>query len=186
MIIWINGPFGAGKTTVTKQLLHARPALATFDTEHVGYLLRTPLQERKPVTDFQDWVSWRRLVVATLIELSDELASDIVVPQTVVVEQYWSEITAGLAEHDVMLRAFTLDVAPDEHEHRIAADQVEAQAAGWRRQRRSDFDTALPWLRTLTQVIDTTAFSPAEVAKMVIQALDGRPDEDQPIDGEAG
>ena len=42
VIIWINGPFGAGKTTVTKQLLQARPALATFDTEHVGYLLRAP------------------------------------------------------------------------------------------------------------------------------------------------
>lgn len=75
MIIWINGPFGGGKTTVTGQLLEARPALATFDTEHVGYLLPAPLQDRKPVANFQDWVSWRRLVVATLIEISDELGS---------------------------------------------------------------------------------------------------------------
>lgn len=52
VIIWINGAFGAGKTTVTRQLLQARPALATFDTEHVGDLLRGPLQERKPVPDF--------------------------------------------------------------------------------------------------------------------------------------
>ena len=67
----------------------------------------------------------------------------------------------------------------NEHENRIAADQVEAQAAGWRGQRRSDFDTALPWLRTLTQVVDTTALSPAEVAQTVIQALDKWPDDDQ-------
>jgi len=172
VIIWINGPFGAGKTTVTGQLLQARPALATFDTEHVGYLLGAPLQERKPVADFQDWVSWRRLVVATLVEISDELGSDIVVPQTVVVEQYWSEITSGLAERDVALRAFTLDVAPDEHERRIAADQVEAQAAGWRRQRRADFDTALPWLPAASEVVDTTMLSPAQVAQTITRALD--------------
>lgn len=172
MIIWINGPFGVGKTTVTRQLLRARPALTMFDTEHVGFLLGPPLQQRKPVADFQDWVSWRRLVAATLVQLSDELGGDIVVPQTVVVEQYWAEITSALAEQDVAVRAFTLDVAPDEHERRIAADQVEAQAAGWRRQRRSDFDAALPWLRTRTQVLDTTHLSSKKVAETMIQALD--------------
>lgn len=171
MIIWINGPFGVGKTTVTGQLLEAGPALATFDTEHVGYLLRAPLQNRKPVADFQDWVSWRHLVVATLVKISDELGSDVVVPQTVVVEQYWSEIASGLAQRDVALRACTLDVAPDEHERRIAADQVEAQAAGWRRRRRPDFDAALPWLRAATEVVDTTALSPAEVAQRITRAL---------------
>jgi len=147
----------------------------------VGHLLGPPLQERKPVADFQDWVSWRRLVVATLVEISDELGSDIVVPQTVVVEQYWSEITSELAEHGVALRAFTLDVAPNEHERRIAADQVDAQAAGWRRQQRADFDTALHWLRVATQVVDTTMQSPAQVAQTIIRALatatEGQPTE---------
>lgn len=175
MIIWINGPFGGGKTTVTRQLSQAEPTFATFDPEHVGFLLGPSLQERKPVDDFQDWVSWRRLVIAALVELSDELGCNIVVPQTVVVEQYWSEITSGLSDHGVPVRAFTLNVAPAEHERRIVADQVEAHAADWRRQRRSDFDTALPWLRMLTQVIDTTALTPVEVAHRVIHALnDGR------------
>lgn len=89
------------------------------------------------------------------------------------VEHYWSEITSGLAENNLALRAFTLDVAPHEHERRIDADQ--AEAAGWRRKRRADFNTALPWLRAVTQVIDTTTSSPAEVANTIIQSLkDGR------------
>lgn len=172
MIIWINGPFGAGKTTVTAQLLRTQPNLAMFDTEHVGFLLGPPLRERRPVADFQDWVSWRRLVVATLAELDNELRTDIVVPQTVLVEQYWSEIVSGLAQRDVAVRAFTLDVAADEHERRIATDPVETQAAGWRRERRADFDEALPWLRTRTQVVDTTDMPPPQVAETIVRALD--------------
>ena len=172
MIIWINGPFGAGKTTVTAQLLQTRPDFAMFDTEHVGFLLGPPLRERRPVADFQDWVSWRRLVVATLAELDDELNTDIVVPQTVIVEQYWSEIASGLAGRGIGLRAFTLDVTLEEHERRIATDRVEAQAAGWRRQRRPDFDAALPWLRIQTHVIDTTNKPPGRVAETIVQTLD--------------
>jgi hypothetical protein len=172
VIIWINGPFGSGKTAVTARLLEARPTLASFDTEQLGYLLRAPLQERKPVADFQDWVSWRRLVVSTLVEVGNELDSDVVVPQTVLVEQYWSEIASGLAEREMGLRAFTLDVGLDEHERRIAADQVEVEAADWRRRRRPDFDAALAWLRAATQVVDTTAMLPSEVAHAITRALD--------------
>lgn len=173
MIIWINGPFGSGKTAVTAQLLMAQPTLASFDTEQLGYLLRAPLQERKPVADFQDWVSWRRLVVSTLVEVGNELDSDVVVPQTVLVEQYWSEITSGLAKRHLPVRAFTLDVGREEHERRIVADQDGVEAADWRRQRRPDFDAALPWLRAATQVVDTTVLSPTEVAHAITRALDG-------------
>jgi hypothetical protein len=61
-------------------------------------LLRGTMQGRIPVTDFQDWVSWRRLVVAALDEISAELGCDVVVPQTVVVERYLQEIAAGLSQ----------------------------------------------------------------------------------------
>jgi hypothetical protein len=167
VIIWINGPFGVGKTAVTAQLLQAHPSLAVFDTEQIGVLLRATMQGRIPVTDFQDWVSWRRLVVAALDEISAELGCDVVVPQTVVVERYWHEIVAGLSQRSVALRAFTLNVEPVEHERRIQSDHVDAEAAGWRRARRFDFDAALPWLGNTTTVIDTTGKSPREVADAI-------------------
>jgi hypothetical protein len=167
VIIWINGPFGVGKTAVTTHLLRVRPFLAVFDTEQIGVLLRGTLQGRVPVTDFQDWVSWRRLVVAALDEISAELGCDVVVPQTVVVERYWQENVAGLSQRSVALCAFTLNVAPVEHERRIQSDHVDAEAAGWRRERRSDFDAALPWLGNTTTVIDTTGKSPREVADTI-------------------
>jgi hypothetical protein len=35
-----------------------------FNTDQIGVLLHGTMQGRIRVTDFQDWVSWRRLVVA--------------------------------------------------------------------------------------------------------------------------
>lgn len=173
VIIWINGPFGAGKTTVTTRLLEGDASLVMFDTENVGSMLRAALQRRIPVADFQDWTSWRRLVVATLSEISAELGSDVVVPQTVVIEPYWREITTGLSERHVPLRAFTLDVASDELKRRILHDHADPEAAGWRIERRSDFEAALPWLRNTTRVIDTTAMTPHEVAQTIIRDVTG-------------
>ncbi|SEC34411.1 hypothetical protein SAMN04489727_3418 [Amycolatopsis tolypomycina] len=44
MIVWLNGTFGAGKTTTAAELARLLGA-RTFDTEFVGYLLRTAFPE---------------------------------------------------------------------------------------------------------------------------------------------
>lgn len=36
MIIWINGPFGAGKTTLAERLRDRRPKSLIFDPEEIG------------------------------------------------------------------------------------------------------------------------------------------------------
>ncbi len=149
---------------MTRQLLRTNPSLAVFDTEQVGNMLQGALRQRLPVADFQDWRSWRRLVVATLIEVRAELDCDLIVPQTVLVKQSWNEIADGLSQRDMALLAFTLDVDPAEHRRRIDTDQVEAEAASWRHQRRADFDAALPWLNEVTNVLNTTDKSPQEIA----------------------
>jgi hypothetical protein len=67
MIIWINGAFGAGKTTLAEELSRRLPEAVLFDPEYVGYMLRywVPV----PTGDFQDLPSWRELVVATALSL---------------------------------------------------------------------------------------------------------------------
>lgn len=61
LIVWLNGPFGVGKTT-TAELVTERSGWRLFDPEHVGYLLAGNLQDLGH-DDFQDLVEdyWREL-----------------------------------------------------------------------------------------------------------------------------
>jgi hypothetical protein len=124
------------------------------------------MQGRIPVTDFQDWVSWRRLVVAALDEISAELGCDVVVPQTAVVEPVLAGDRGWTVTAQCRVARVHPHVAHGEHERRIQSDHVDAEA-GWRREWRSDFHAALPWLGNTTTVIDTTGKSPREVAETV-------------------
>lgn len=169
VIIWLNGPFGAGKTTVANRPLAFEPTLLLFDTESIGHLLQSALGRRKPVADFQDWSAWRRLVVSTLGALSEETSADLLVPQTVIVERYWTEILGGLRSTGHVVLPFTLDVDPQEHERRIS-DTLGVPAAGWRRQRRPDYDAARPWLESSSEMLDTTRMTADQVARAVLVA----------------
>jgi ABC-type branched-subunit amino acid transport system ATPase component len=171
MIVWVNGPFGVGKTTVTKVLVEWMHDAHVFDTEKIGYALRPTLATARPVEDFQDWRPWRILSVAAIVELARYLDGDIVVPQTVLVRDYWTELLDGIRESGQLVRAFTLDVASEEHERRIATDTVDASAAGWRRKRAADFHAAREWLGETSTVIDTTERTPTQVADDILTRL---------------
>lgn len=181
MIVWLNGPFGGGKTTTAAELKALLPDTVVFDPEMLGAAIVPTLSAMEPVSDFQNWRPWRELVVAALTSLDRYTQRIVVAPQTVVVEQYWDEITAGLADAGAELRAFTLDSTPDEHERRIANDTITTATieeikihdgnVGWRRHRAADYRAALPWLTERTEVIDTTRLRPAEVAKEIAARL---------------
>lgn len=51
MIIRLNGTYGAGKTTTTRELAPLLPGSRVFDTETVGVLLG-PVLASEPVGDF--------------------------------------------------------------------------------------------------------------------------------------
>jgi hypothetical protein len=57
MIVWLNGTFGAGMTTMARALVTRLPDARIFDAEHVGFLLRQVLPE--PPGDFQHLPPWR-------------------------------------------------------------------------------------------------------------------------------
>ena len=40
MIIWINGPFGAGKTTLAKRLRDRRSKSLILDPEEIGFVVK--------------------------------------------------------------------------------------------------------------------------------------------------
>lgn len=81
MIIWINGPFSSGKTTLTEKLKDSLSNTIIFDPEHVGFLIHKFVPESRD-TDFQNYPMWRRIVVSYILELSSEFKEDIIIPMT--------------------------------------------------------------------------------------------------------
>lgn len=97
VIVWVNGTFGAGKTTVSSLVSQRIPGLRLFDPEHVGYLLRAHLADH-PVRDFRDWESWRILVPVVADELVRFSGQGLVAPQTVLEEDYWDDLVVDTTD----------------------------------------------------------------------------------------
>jgi hypothetical protein len=95
VIIWINGGFGAGKTTLAAELQRRLPDAVVYDPEDVGLMLWKWLP---PTGDFQHLPSWRELVVATALSLRKHHAETLIVPMSLIRDAYRAEILVGLAD----------------------------------------------------------------------------------------
>ena len=95
VIIWLNGGFGAGKTTLAEELHRRLPDAVVYDPEQVGVML---WKWMRPNGDFQDLPSWRELVVATALSLRRHHAETLIVPMTLIRDAYRTEILGGLAD----------------------------------------------------------------------------------------
>ena len=101
MIIWINGAFGAGKTTAA-YALHRRLADSfVYDPENVGYFLRKNLPRECHTDDFQDMLLWRGFNYQLLRELHRTYGGTTIVPMTLVDPQYYGEIVQQLLDEGV-------------------------------------------------------------------------------------
>jgi hypothetical protein len=95
VIIWINGGFGAGKTTLARELHRRLPDAVVYDPEDVGLML---WKWMPPDGDFQHLPSWRELVVATALSLRRHHADTLIVPMSLIRDAYRAEILGGLAD----------------------------------------------------------------------------------------
>jgi hypothetical protein len=173
LIVWLNGTFGAGKTTTARELTSLLPESRIFDAECVGVMLRaTHLLDSIPVQDFQDWRPWRPLVVETARQVLDYVGGTLVIPQTVLVQRYWSEIHTGLSDAGLIIHHFVLHTDHDTLARRIAADADAAKpSAEWRLAHLDTYDESLSWLSQQAQLIDTTHTPPPAVARAIARRL---------------
>ena len=95
VIIWLNGGFGAGKTTLAEELHRRLPDVVLYDPEQVGLMLWKWLPQDG---DFQHLPSWRELVIATAVSLRRHHADTLIVPMSLIREAYRNEILGGLAD----------------------------------------------------------------------------------------
>ena len=164
MIVWLNGTHGCGKTTTSALVQQLVPQSRVFDAEKVGETLMD-ITPGLPATDnFQHWPPWRSLVVETAHQVLDYTGGTLVVPMTVLVEQYWREISAGLAAHGIPVRHFVLHADQETLRRRIADDTVMGHSTFRLAYLEAYAEAARTWLHDEAEVVDTARFTPEQVA----------------------
>lgn len=175
MIVWLNGTFGVGKTTTSSHLARGDDRLRHFDPEWVGYMLANNLSDHV-VTDFQHYPSWRRLVPSVAHEIVEFTGQHLVAAQSVLVEDYWREIVAGLAALGHEVFHVLLDADSETLHARIDSDDQEpATVRPWRHQHVGTFESARDWIRPAADlVVDTVTLDAHAVAQRIRTAVDAR------------
>ncbi len=127
-------------------------------------------------TDFQQLPPWRTLVPTVMAEVAALTGQDLIAVQTVLIESYWRELQAGLARLSLDVFHVLLDADPDVLAQRIRADAVEQAARDWRLDHLGAFAAARPWLAAEADlIVDSTAMSIAEVAKLIASEVPRQP-----------
>jgi predicted kinase len=173
VLIWLNGPFGVGKTSAAEALVRRLPAALLYDPELVGTMLRRMIGDVDPVSDFQDLAAWRGLVPETARLLRDSYRCTLVMPMTVWRRDYFDELAAALRTVDSELRCFRLTATERVLRARIIGRPTSEGPHDW----------CLAHLRTGLDLMRDTAFgeevvtdgrSPDQIAEAILVAIGGR------------
>ena len=118
-VLWLNGPFGVGKTTVARLLTNRR----LVDPERIGFVMRRTLWRGR---DYQDVALWRRLVVRQVRRAARK--GPVVVPMTIVRRDVLDEVIGRLDG----VRLVALVAPRDVIAARADADRLDPGAKQWR------------------------------------------------------
>lgn len=110
MIVWINGAFGSGKSTVAQVLTKRVKGSFVYDPEQAGYFLRKNQPSSMRLDNFQDDPLWREINYLHLRSLNTRFNGVVFAPQTIFIPLYYSEIIGrlrldGIDVRHVLLRA---------------------------------------------------------------------------------
>ena len=122
-VVWLNGAFGVGKTTVAKRLLREWPDAALFDPEPLARLIRNAVPTAQAPDDYQDLPLWRRTtvhVVAGLLESSKV----VVVPMTLIDKRYFEDIVGALRSGPEGVHHYALTAQPTTIRRRLLRRQL--------------------------------------------------------------
>lgn len=171
MIVWLNGTHGVGKTTTSALVQELIADSRVFDAEKVGETLMDIRPGLPPTDNFQHWPPWRPLVVETARRILDYTGGTLVVPMTVLVEEYWREISDGLAQHAIPVRHFVLHADQNTLRRRIEGDTVLGPSQFRLKYLDPYAEAFRTWLHDEAEVIDTTNLTPTQGALRIAESV---------------
>jgi deoxyadenosine/deoxycytidine kinase len=169
MIVFINGSFGVGKTTVAEMLVQELPNSLLYDAEEVGFMLRNILRPIDWSGDFQNYPMWRTLTMEVARGLRETYERTLIMPMTIRREDYFNEVMTGLASFDTEVHHFCLTASADVIRSRVHLrgeqsngdwifDQIEKCV--------SSFNSDL-----FEEKIDTATMSPHQITQHIISRV---------------
>lgn len=117
MIIWLNGAFGSGKTQTAYELKRRIENSHVFDPEEIGFFIGRRVPGDLELADFQDYSIWREMT-GSFLDYIDRDGKLIIVPMTVVKEEYLKEILGKLGDNHTV-KHFSLMARKETIEKRL-------------------------------------------------------------------
>jgi environmental stress-induced protein Ves/predicted kinase len=174
VIVWLNGGFAAGKTTLAEELHRRLPDAVVYDPEDIGLML---WKWMAPNDDFQDLPSWRELVVATALSLRRHHTNTLIVPMSLIRDAYRDEILGGLAEAGEDVLHVFLDADAGVLRERLAAREAPVEDPGanesareWAPSRVAAATAASARQPSGTLMLRSDRLTPRELADAVLSA----------------
>lgn len=126
MIYWLNGAYGAGKTTVANHLNELLQNAYIFDPELIGNSIRDNYPESLFFDTFEQYPLWLEMNYRLLKDICSRYDGDIIVPMTLLKKESYETIVQRLKDDGVDVRYFFLDADADSLRRRLVDSGREA------------------------------------------------------------
>jgi hypothetical protein len=119
MLIWINGAFGCPARRWSPTSFSVGCGVRTWaDPEVLGFALHKMLPPSAR-QDFQDLPQWRSGVLATLIDAEAACDGELIVPMSIVRDDYFDGVLGGLRATGIDVRHYALTATADTLHRRL-------------------------------------------------------------------
>lgn len=110
MVVWIDGPYGVGKTALAKELIKTGPKGFLFDAEAVGDAVRenTP-KELFYAERFEEYPLWFDLCAALLRDICARYDGLVWVPMTLTMPDSFAKVAQPLQKSGIAIRHILLE-----------------------------------------------------------------------------
>ncbi len=105
MVIWLNGSFGAGKTTIAQELVKKLDNAFIYDPENMGAFLRDNLKYN--YNDYQEYPFFRQFNFEIIKDLNNNY-NYVIVPMTLTNKTYYDEIIGKLISLGINTKHYIL------------------------------------------------------------------------------
>ncbi|MFF7097754.1 AAA family ATPase [Streptomyces rubradiris] len=179
MIVWLNGSFGSGKTTLAAGLCRTLPGAVVADPEAIGDLLRATLahHDLRP-RDYQELPLWRQLTGVFTAGLARHTGGPVIVPMTVLnpscAEGIFSPLRQAGGFHHLVVHADPAALQERiETSWEFPGDAARSEAVrAYRRRRAHAYQlAAADWMHAAGHVIDTSALTPEQALEAALAHL---------------